>query len=337
MDHTLVLDAVNARAGRAHPHACVRCDGDGGNQILQLDRGFASDAIKLPRRIRIQSAPIKTDPRAALRIERETGRRTVWQTISGVEHSHITLLQPDESAALSAEPEIALAIFAQRAHITGESAIAQGDGQKFVIREAIQTLAARSDPQLTLPSLAQTPDAERRQILAAAKVIELPALGEIHQIRIAKRPEIARAIFIDAERFWIPSRTVRLKRNRKNLSVLELAHPAARRDPDRAGTRDVDVGDEVARQSILHGKCFHPVAFKKLQPGGRAEPQAPCAILGDAVDGITESVRAGAVASHAAVGVIEHAIALRADPQSPCRIFAERGDVDGFIRVAELG
>ena len=145
-------------------------------------------------------------------------------------------------------------------------------------------------------------------------MIEMFALGQIHQIRVAKCPQVACAIFIDTERFWIPPRTICLERHRKDLPALELTHAAARGDPDRARTGDVDVGNKISRQPVLRGKCFHLISLQQDQPHRSADPQITRTILRDARDRIIQRVRADAITDHPALGVAEQTLALRADP-----------------------
>ena len=199
MNRPAFRQAIDSRARRAHPQTRVRCQGNGRNQILQLHHRRPRRPVEFFRRAHEQTAPIKPEPGASLRTKRQTNRRATRQPDAAVKDAHIARLQPDQPAAEGAEPEIAFAIFAQRAHVAGKSAVTQRDGQKVVVGEAVQSLPAGADPQLAMAALAQAPDAQRRKIFTAAKMVEVFSVGEIHEIRVAERPELAGAIFIHAE------------------------------------------------------------------------------------------------------------------------------------------
>src|ERR1017187_914678 len=116
-----------------------------------------------------------------------------------------------------------------------------------------------------MPALAQTPDAQGRKVVAAAKMIEMLALRQVDQVSVAERPQVAGAVFIDTQGFGISARTVRLKRKGSDLSVRELAHAAARGDPKRAGTGNVKIGNKVAGQSVLGSEPRQPVFGQPVQ------------------------------------------------------------------------
>src|SRR5262249_48604737 len=155
----------------------------------------ACKRFKSPVFSNIQPVAFEPEINVVAGIQRQGGWHADRQALCRVNGFHLLRLPLHQSATRGPQPKIPLAIFKNGADIERPSEVPEQYGLEAVFGEANQSTATGSDPNTPIVSLAQTPNANRRRLIAA-EMVEALSFGEVDQVSVAKGPQVALAIFV---------------------------------------------------------------------------------------------------------------------------------------------
>src|SRR5215831_17857389 len=163
----------------------------------------------------------------------------------------------------------------------GPAGVAEDHRLKGVVVETVQAGSAGAEPEPSVPSFAQTPEAHGTG-LVSAKIVETPVLRHVDQVGIAIGPDVAAPIDISTK--VLGAAPLDLEWIGLQATINKLAHAAPGRYPYRPRTCNVHSGNEFVRKTVPWRISLEFLPDGNVQSGSGPDPNLAVILSGDAGD-----------------------------------------------------